>query len=93
MRALFVLVESLVARFRYLDETIAIVLGLVGVKLLIEDLVEIGPVLSLAIVAVAFTIGIVLSVIADRRDPQADRKREDRVREMKEGAEEPAHAK
>jgi tellurite resistance protein TerC len=93
MRALFVLVESLVARFRYLDETIAIVLGLVGVKLLIEDLVEIGPVLSLAIVAVAFTIGIVLSVIADRRDPQADRKREERVREMKEGAEEPAHAK
>ncbi len=37
MRALFVLVESLVERFRYLDETIAIVLGLVGVKLLIEE--------------------------------------------------------
>ena len=37
LRALFVLVESLIARFRYLDETIAIVLGLVGVKLLIED--------------------------------------------------------
>ena len=30
LRALFVLVESLIARFRYLDETIAIVLGLVG---------------------------------------------------------------
>ena len=43
LRALFVLVESLVARFRYLDETIAVVLGLVGVKLLIEDLVEVGP--------------------------------------------------
>ena len=43
LRALFVLVESLIARFRYLDETIAIVLGLVGVKLLIEDLVKIGP--------------------------------------------------
>ena len=43
LRALFVLVESLIARFRYLDETIAIVLGLVGVKLLIEDLVEVGP--------------------------------------------------
>ncbi len=34
LRALFVLVESLIARFRYLDETIAVVLGLVGVKLL-----------------------------------------------------------
>ena len=42
LRALFVLVESLIARFRYLDETIAIVLGLVGVKLLIEDLVYVG---------------------------------------------------
>ena len=43
LRALFVLVESLIARFRYLDETIAVVLGLVGVKLLIEDLVKVGP--------------------------------------------------
>ena len=72
LRALFVLVESLIARFRYLDETIAIVLGLVGVKLLIEDLVEIGPLASFAVIAVSFTIGIVVSVIADRRDPQAE---------------------
>jgi TerC family integral membrane protein len=79
LRALFVLVESLIARFRYLDETIAIVLGLVGVKLLIEDLVKIGPVVSLAVVAVAFTVGIVASVIADRRDPDSEAKREERV--------------
>src|SRR6476620_7163743 len=46
-RALFVLVEGLVARFRYLSQTIAIVLGIVAVKLLIEDLVKIGPVASL----------------------------------------------
>ena len=38
LRALFVLVEGLIARFRYLDETIAVVLGVVGVKLLTEDL-------------------------------------------------------
>ena len=87
MRALFVLVESLVARFRYLDETIAIVLGLVGVKLLIEDLVEIGPLVSLAVIAVAFTIGIVASIMADRRDPDSERKRQQRVENMKEGSE------
>jgi tellurite resistance protein TerC len=78
LRALFVLVESLIARFRYLDETIAIVLGLVGVKLLIEDLVSIGPVASLVVIAVAFTIGILLSVRADRQDPDAELKREER---------------
>ena len=87
MRALFVLVESLVARFRYLDETIAIVLGLVGVKLLIEDLVEVGPLVSLGVIAVAFTIGILLSIRADRRDPNSEQRREQRVAEMKQGAE------
>jgi tellurite resistance protein TerC len=86
LRALFVLVESLVARFRYLDETIAVVLGLVGVKLLIEDLVKVGPVASLAMIFVAFTVGIGLSLRADRRDPDSDRKREERVAEMKGGA-------
>ena len=43
LRALFVLVEGLMRRFRYLDETIAVVLGLVAVKLLLEDVVHIGP--------------------------------------------------
>ena len=85
LRALFVLVESLIARFRYLDETIAVVLGLVGVKLLIEDLVTVGPLASLGVIAVAFTIGIALSVRADRRDPQAEEHREERVAAMQRG--------
>jgi tellurite resistance protein TerC len=87
MRALFVLVESLIARFRYLDETIAIVLGLVGVKLLIQGIVKIGPVVSLAVIAVAFTVGIVLSILADRRDPDAEEKREERIESMRQGGE------
>jgi tellurite resistance protein TerC len=72
LRALFVLVEGLMRRFRYLDETIAVVLGLVGVKLLIEDVVHIGPVSSLGIVLVAFTIGMLLSVMADRREAREE---------------------
>jgi tellurite resistance protein TerC len=85
MRALFVLVESLIARFRYLDETIAIVLGLVGVKLLLEDLVKVGPLVSLGVIGVAFTVGILLSIRADRRDPEAEEKREQRIADMKQG--------
>src|SRR3712207_4694924 len=46
MRALFVLVGGLVERFRYLGQTIAIVLGIVAVKLLIEDLVKISAPVS-----------------------------------------------
>lgn len=80
LRALFVLVEGLIARFRYLDETIAVVLGVVGVKLLIEDVVKIGPLASLAIIAVLFTIGIVASLMADRNDPDSEEKREERAK-------------
>ena len=83
LRALFVLVESLIARFRYLDETIAIVLGLVGVKLLDRGLCEGRPGGEpRPVIAVAFTIGIGLSMRADRRDPDADEHREERVEAM-----------
>src|SRR5918998_636502 len=85
LRALFVLVESLIARFRYLDETIAVVLGLVGVKLLIEDFVKVGPVESLVVIAVAFAIGIYLSLRADKRDPHAEEHRRERMQALREG--------
>lgn len=67
MRALFVLVQGLIERFRYLDQTIAVVLALVGVKLLIEEWIDIGAVGSLALVLSAFAVGIVASLIGDRR--------------------------
>jgi TerC family integral membrane protein len=70
LRALFALVEELIRRFRYLDETIAVVLGVVGVKLLIEDLYKVGPIASLVVVLVAFAIGIGASLLSDRRDPE-----------------------
>jgi tellurite resistance protein TerC len=79
LRALFVLVEGLIRRFRYLDETIAVVLALVAVKLLIEDAYKVGPVASLAVVALAFTIGIVASLVGDARDPDAAAKRAERA--------------
>jgi len=89
MRALFVLVEGLIRRFRYLDETIAVVLAVVAVKLLIEDIYKIGPVASLLIVAFCFVVGIIASLVADARDPDAEGKRAERAphAERKEPAE------
>jgi len=84
LRALFVLVEGLIKRFRYLDETIAVVLALVAVKLLIEPLIKIGPLASLAMVAVAFIVGIAASLVADRRDPEG-------AAERRAEAEDPEH--
>jgi tellurite resistance protein TerC len=70
LRALFALVEELIRRFRYLDETIAVVLGIVGVKLLIEDVYKVGPIASLVVVLAAFAVGITASMMGDRRDPE-----------------------
>lgn len=67
LRALFVLVDGLIRRFRYMDQTIAVVLGAVAVKLLIADLVHVGPLASLAVVAAIFAVGIAASLIAEGR--------------------------
>jgi TerC family integral membrane protein len=82
LSALFVLVEWLIRRFRYLDQTIAIVLALVALKLLLEDVYELGPLASLAILAATFGCGIAASIVADRRDPLADEKRGERDRRV-----------
>jgi tellurite resistance protein TerC len=87
MRALFVLVEGLIRRFRYLDETIALVLAAVAVKLLLEDVYKIGPVASLLIVAACFAVGIVASLVADARDPEAAAKQEERSQRTEREAE------
>jgi TerC family integral membrane protein len=68
LRALFVLVEALIKRFRYLDETIAIVLGVVAVKLLIEDVYKMPAEASLLIVFGLLAGGIVASVLVERRE-------------------------
>jgi tellurite resistance protein TerC len=79
LRSLFALVEELIKRFRYLDQTIAVVLAIVAVKLLIEDLVKIGPIVSLLLVLGCFAVGILASILADRRDPEgAQERREER---------------
>ena len=67
LRALFALVEELVKRFRYLNQTVAVVLGVVAVKLLIQDLWKVPAFLSLAIVVGLFALGIWLSMRAEGR--------------------------
>src|SRR3954466_1417100 len=68
LRALFVLVEGLARRFRYVGAPTAGVLGILGVKLLIEDVVKIGPLPSLAIIGVAFAAGMALSLLREGED-------------------------
>lgn len=70
LRAMFVIVDWLVRRFRYLDQTIGVVLGLVGVNLILQQagVVELPEWASLGVVVGAFGVGVVASVLGDRRD-------------------------
>jgi tellurite resistance protein TerC len=72
LRALFVLVEGLIRRFRYLNQTIAIVLAIVGIQLILQEahVLELSEVAKLGVVALAFAVGIIASLVVDRRDPQ-----------------------
>lgn len=73
LRALIVLVDRLIDRFQYLDQTIAVVLAVIALKLILEeaDVIKIDPLLSLAIVAAIFAAGITLSVVRDEPEPPA----------------------
>jgi tellurite resistance protein TerC len=69
--ALLALIEILVQRFRYLDKTIAVILAFVGLKILTADVVPIGDLASLGIIASLLAAGVAVSWIADRRKPPA----------------------
>ncbi|HKP91580.1 MAG TPA: hypothetical protein VJT75_16560 [Thermoleophilaceae bacterium] len=68
LRSLFLLSEALSARLRYLDRTIAVLLAAIGVKLLLEGALHISPAASIAGIVVILTVGVVASLVADRRD-------------------------
>jgi TerC family integral membrane protein len=67
--SLLALVDMRVRRFRYLDETIALILAFVGVKILAAGLVHISDLASLAIIGALVAGGVVASLVADRLDP------------------------
>jgi tellurite resistance protein TerC len=83
LRSLFVLVDGLVRRLRYLDETVAVVLAFVAIKLLAEPFVHIGPLASLGVVAGLFAAGTILSLVADRGDPAGARERAARAERLR----------
>lgn len=78
LRALFFLVTGLLDRLVYLSTGLAVVLGLIGIKLVLHwghtvssGVPELSTPVSLAIVAVVLTITTVASLAKIRRDPAA----------------------
>jgi predicted tellurium resistance membrane protein TerC len=67
LRALFELVSAARESVRYMDQTIAVLLALVGVKLLAARVLHVSPLASLLGVLVVLGSGVALSLRAERR--------------------------
>jgi tellurite resistance protein TerC len=68
LRALYFCLAGLADRFRYLNQGLAAILGFVGVKMLLTDVVHLPTWLSLLVIAFALGITIWASLHADRRE-------------------------
>ena len=67
LRSLYVLLAAMLAKLKYLHYGLAMVLGFAAVKMLIADWVEIGPVVSLGVIAGLMGVTVGVSVWAGRR--------------------------
>jgi tellurite resistance protein TerC len=67
LRALYIVLAKTLARLHYLHYGLAAVLGFAGIKIVTQELLEIPPYVSIAIIAVIIGLSVWLSVRRDRR--------------------------
>jgi tellurite resistance protein TerC len=67
LRSLYFLLAGMAGRFRYLNVGLGVILGFVGVKMLLADVVHLPVTLSLLVIAVVLTVAIWSSITVDRR--------------------------
>ena len=71
LRSLYFLLAGFVEKFTYLKPSLAFVLMFVGTKMALVDVVKIHAAVSLAVVLGILSVGIVASVLKNRRDEAA----------------------
>jgi tellurite resistance protein TerC len=76
LRSLYFVLAGAIERFRYLKQSLSAILGLVGLKMLVSDLVKehLGPSVNfyiLGVVILILVIGIIASVVVNRRRGEA----------------------
>ena len=71
LRALYVLLADLRARFSYLQQGLAVILAFVGIKMIIAEWYHIPTFASLLVIALVLTVAILLSIRKDRREQAA----------------------
>jgi tellurite resistance protein TerC len=68
LRSLYFLLANALDKFYYLKPALAVILSFVGVKMLITDIYHIPIALSLGIIVMLLTVGIIASIIRARRE-------------------------
>jgi tellurite resistance protein TerC len=72
LRSLYFLLAGVVDKFVYLKPALAIILSLIGAKMLLADVYHISTAASLGIVGLVLLAAIVLSLLVNRRHPVTD---------------------
>src|SRR5690554_929992 len=63
LRSMFFLIVSLFGKFRFINYSLMVILGFVGVKMLLIDVVAISSWVSLVVILLALVGGIVASLL------------------------------
>ncbi len=71
LRSLYFVLASILDKFRYLKYSLAIILAYVGVKMMLVHHVKIPSVLSLAVIVVVLSGGILYSLYKDKQAQSA----------------------
>lgn len=66
LRSLYVLLAAMLSRLRFLHIGLAVLLAFAALKMLLSEWIEIGPVLSLAIIAGVLAVTVVASLIGSK---------------------------
>ena len=72
LRALYFLLAGAASKLRYLNVGLGVILGFVGAKMLLAEVLHVPIALSLAVIAVVLAITVAISLRADARDPQIE---------------------
>lgn len=67
LRSLYFVLASLLEKFRYLKYSLIFILFFVGVKILLSDVYHLSPLISLSVIFVALTAGVVVSLMKANR--------------------------
>jgi tellurite resistance protein TerC len=72
LRSLYFVIAPMIARFHYMKQSMIVLLGFIGVKMLLAHHVEIPISISLGIIAGILGAGVIASILTRPKDPAAE---------------------